>query len=459
MDAISAARPGECIDSAPHIPELPFGPPLRVSTDRYHSPAWHERERELLWMRVWQLAGRANDIPEAGDWMEYRLFDQSYVVVRGKDGLVRGFANACRHRGNAFAQGRGHTARFTCPYHGWSYGLDGKLLAVAKPDFDGPVEEFVGCKEDLGLLEIKAECFAGFIFLNPDRNAGPLAEFLGETHDLLAAYHLEEMVPVELNVRESIHCNWKVVMDAFYEGYHVPSVHPELIPFVNLKKERFRGFGLHGATTVPFGGPETGQATPENEVEMIRALPLPNFPGLAEVLPRFEQLVAEHSVGNGGEALPQGVTGRGLLQQATREHLTAQGCDVSGLTDSQMSDFQFWAIFPNIYVQLRAGEATLIMAWPHADGDPNRCTWRVTSYLWLPPEEREKHAIALTDVPEGEHFPYFLALQQDFDQMEDQQKGLRNKTLEYLTLTKQEPKIAMFHKTLDDWLASHSGKS
>ena len=175
-----AARPGECIDTAPRIPELQLPLPVRVSTDRYHSPDYHERERELLWMRVWQLAGRADELPEAGDWMEYRIFDQSYVIVRGKDGLVRGFANACRHRGNAFAQGKGHAARFTCPYHGWSYALDGKLLAVAKPDFDGPVEDFVGCKEGLGLLEVPVECFAGFIFLNPDRNAASLSEFLGE---------------------------------------------------------------------------------------------------------------------------------------------------------------------------------------------------------------------------------------------------------------------------------------
>ena len=123
--------------------------------------------------------------------------------------------------GNAVCEGKGRSARFQCPYHNWSYGLDGKLLAVAKPDYDGPVEEFVGRKEDLGLVQVPVECFAGFVFLNPDPDAPPLLDYLGEVADLLAPYRMEEMIPVGLNMREAIEGNWKVVMDAFQESYHV----------------------------------------------------------------------------------------------------------------------------------------------------------------------------------------------------------------------------------------------
>src|SRR5688572_1299817 len=129
---MSAIRPGECIDQGPLIAEIDFTPfRMRVPTERYYSHEYHERERKHLWMRVWQVAGRSDDIPEAGDWMVHTIFDQSYILVRGKDGKVRGFVNACRHRGNAFCEGKGHSARFTCPYHNWTYGLDGALLAVA----------------------------------------------------------------------------------------------------------------------------------------------------------------------------------------------------------------------------------------------------------------------------------------------------------------------------------------
>jgi phenylpropionate dioxygenase-like ring-hydroxylating dioxygenase large terminal subunit len=338
-------RPGDTFDTSPLIAQIDYGDlHMRVSTDRYHAPEYNEREREQLWMKVWQVAGRADELPEIGDWMEHRIHDQSFVLVRGRDGVIRGFVNACRHRGNAFCEGKGHAARFTCPYHNWSYGLG---------------------------------------------EAGPVIE----------AFHLEEMVPVGMNVRETINCNWKVVMDAFYESYHVQAVHPELIPIMDLSKERYRRFGRHGATTVPFQGTDEQEKDPRKQVEAFRQIPRPNFPGLAEVFPRFDELVAAYSAPDGSLAFPDAV----------------------------------------------------IIACPHPDGDPNRCYWRVAHYIWLPPEEREAQRTEMTEVPEGEHVPYFLALEQDFSQMEEQQRGLRNNALEYMVLTRQEPKVAQFHTVLDEW--------
>ena len=219
---MEAARSGDWMDNAPYLSGMDFTQfRMHVSTEGYHSREYAEREREQLWMRVWQIAGRAEDLPEGGDWKVHTVFDQSYLLVRGKDGVIRGFVNACRHRGNRICSGKGHSTRFLCRYHNWAYGLDGHLLAVARPDFDCTIEEFVGRKEDLGLLQVSVECFGGFIFLNPDPQATPLSDFLGGAADILAAYHLEEMIPVGLNVRENLDCNWKVVIDAFGEGYHV----------------------------------------------------------------------------------------------------------------------------------------------------------------------------------------------------------------------------------------------
>jgi phenylpropionate dioxygenase-like ring-hydroxylating dioxygenase large terminal subunit len=448
-------KPGETVDNAPLSSELDFSRfAMRLSTDRYHSQEYLRRERELLWMRCWQVAGRAEEIPQPGDWMEYHLYDQSWVLVRGKDGDVRGFVNACRHRGNAICSGRGRSARFTCPYHNWSYGLDGQLLAVAKPDFDGPVEEFVGSKEDLGLIEVPVECFAGFVFLNPDRKAAPLKEFLGEVGDLLAAYRLDEMVPVGMHVREQIDCNWKVVMDAFEEGYHVQGVHPELADMTKLSRERCNIFGHHAVTVVPFGSPELAELGPEREIEGYLSLPIANFPGFAEALPRLAELAADFCDDDGGLELPEGTTPLALLQQAVRDVLTAKGLDVSDLTDNQMSDYQYWLLFPNVFMQVRSGDATVIVAEPHRSGDPNRCTWRVIALMWLPPEERAARQLELTEIAEGDHFPYFLALEQDYEQMSLQQRGLRNTSQQFLTLTRQEPKVAHFHSVLDGWLDS-----
>ena len=445
-------KPGATVDRAPLIAELDFsGFRMRVSNERYSCPEFHARERERLWMRAWQVVGRADDLPEPGDWKVHTLFDQSFIVVRGRDGVVRGFVNACRHRGNAFCQGRGHSARFTCPYHNWTYGLDGDLLGVPRPDFDGSIELFVGPKEELGLVSVPVECFAGFVFLNPDPKAPPLREYLGEMVELLEPYHAEDMVPVGINVRETVECNWKVVIDAFQEGYHIQGVHPELVKAMDESKERYRFCGDHSVATAPFGAANLEAFGPEQQVEAIHYLPA-TFPGVAEVLPRFDELVSAHRDAAGAIAFPQGVNGRTLLQQATRDVLGVKGLDVSGLTDNQLSDNQFYVLFPNFFMTIRAGEATVIIAEPHPDGDPNRCIWHVQGLMWFPPEQRAAMREPLREMAPGEHFPYFLALEQDYEQMQNQQRGLRNRAPGFSALTRQEVRLAHFHAAVDAWV-------
>lgn len=442
------------MERGPYISELHNGD-FRwcVSTERYHSKDYQSRERERLWMRVWQIAGRADAIPESGDWMEYRLFDQSWIIVRGRDGTIRGFVNACRHRGNLLCKGKGHSSRFLCPYHNWSFGLEGQLLAVARPDFGGSVEEFVGREEELGLIQVPVECFAGFVYMNPDPNAAPLAEFLGEAAGALGAYPLESMIPVGINVRERVECNWKVIMDAFGEGYHTQGVHRELVGVVDLQKERFHRFNDHGASTTPFGEPGFEDFDPERAIDVIMNIPTSHFPGLVDVLPRFAESVGALRDLNGALQLPANSTPRNLLQRAVRATLTDYGVDVSELSDCQMIDYQFWLFFPNVFLQICAGEATVIICEPDPEGNPNRCFWRVMTLRCLRPEQREESRAELMNIAEGDHFPYFLALEQDYRQMAIQQEGLRNRTLKELALTRQEPRVAHFHAALDRWMS------
>jgi phenylpropionate dioxygenase-like ring-hydroxylating dioxygenase large terminal subunit len=185
--------------------------PWKVSTDRYVSPAIAEAECEAIWMKTWQIAGRVDELPNPGDWKRHDVLDQSFLVVRGKDGVLRGFVNACRHRGNVLCDAaKGRTPKFTCPYHLWTFDLDGSLFAVARPDLVGPID-----KAEHHLHEVPVDTAFGFIFLNPDPQAPPLAEFLGsEVVERLSAYRLDEMTPVGLDVREDLDCNWKVVIDA-----------------------------------------------------------------------------------------------------------------------------------------------------------------------------------------------------------------------------------------------------
>ena len=126
-DFVETARPGEWVDTIGPLPDDHDLYPMRIPTDRYTSVEFQQREREAIWMRVWQIVGRVDELPKVGDWKVYRIFDQSFIIVRGKDERLRGFVNACRHRGNMLCQGTGNAKRgFLCQYHLWSYDLEGK---------------------------------------------------------------------------------------------------------------------------------------------------------------------------------------------------------------------------------------------------------------------------------------------------------------------------------------------
>ncbi|MGB3324405.1 MAG: aromatic ring-hydroxylating dioxygenase subunit alpha [Mycolicibacterium fortuitum] len=452
---MQTARPGNWVENATALDDIaPDAYRMQIPTSRYIAPEFVAQERDSIWTKVWQVVGRVDELTNAGDWKQYQIFDQSYLVVRGKEGAIRGFVNACRHRGNVLCRdARGNAKRgFLCQYHLWSYDLDGRLKGMLREPLAGPID-----KDTHGLIEVSVDTFAGFVFLNPDPNAAPLADFIGsEVATMLAPYHLDEMVTV-MDVTEAIDCNWKVVLDAFQEGYHINGIHPQLLRVINIDPatSRYRFFDQHSVSMAPF---DVVGATPEQQVDGIMDLP-ETFPSTVAVLPRFQELVAEYRLDDGTLHFPDGVSARTLLQQATRDTLSDMGLDVSGLTDAQMSDNHGWVLFPNFFMTIRAGEATIIMALPHPDGDPNRCIWRVASYMWLPGEMKAAFTAEPIVVEEAGSYKYFAALQQDYEQMPRQQIGLRNTALEHMALVKEEVVIAHFHSVVDRYLAAAGAES
>ena len=282
----------------------------------------------------------------------------------------------------------------------------------------------------------------------------PLREYIGEDIvSFLEPYKLDEMTPV-MDVKEALECNWKVVNDAFQESYHIQGIHPELLSVIesDIHKNRYNFINDHNLAVAPFEVKKKPGFGPEEEVAGIMALPA-TFPGVAQVLPAFEQLVATYRNEAGELEFPEGVSGVTLLQQATRQTLGHNGLDVSGLSDEQMTTNHGYLLFPNFFMTVRAGECHIIVTTPHPDGDPNRCVWHVASYMWLPPSVRDEYRAAPVEVEEAGSYPYFLALQQDYEQMPRQQRGLRNKGLTHITLAQEEVCIANFHSKVDQYLA------
>ncbi len=179
-------------------------------------------EQEKVFGRTWQLAGRAEQVAEPGQFFTTEIGGESVIVARGDDGKLRAFSNVCRHRAGPLATGTGNCKRFRCAYHGWTYALDGTLLGT--PEFDGAQ----GFDRTSHLLpQFQAKTWGALIFVNLDPQATPLSETLEDLPGRLADRKLARM---KLAARKewTLDCNWKVYVDNYLEGYHIPSVHPGL---------------------------------------------------------------------------------------------------------------------------------------------------------------------------------------------------------------------------------------
>ena len=185
----------------------------------YTSEAFLRREIETIFMKEWNFLGRADRIPKPGDYFTVTFTGVPVIVLRGKDGEVRAFANTCRHRGSAVLSGEGNCKAIRCPYHSWTYDLDGRLIVAPE------MEESAGFRiEDYPLIPIRLEQWAGFIFVNFDQGARNLKEFLGDVTEVLESYRFETMACVRRKEYE-IACNWKIYVENAMEAYHVPTVH------------------------------------------------------------------------------------------------------------------------------------------------------------------------------------------------------------------------------------------
>jgi phenylpropionate dioxygenase-like ring-hydroxylating dioxygenase large terminal subunit len=205
------------------LPQASNATPVRgLPAWTYFNAELTELEYERLIRRSWQFVCHVNQLCKPGDFATLDMLRDSIVAIRGRDGVVRAFANACRHRGSKLLDGAGSCrGRITCPYHGWSYGFDGRLAAVPSEKTFRGID-----KSAFGLKPVEVEILLGLVFV---RVAGPgpsLAEMWGDFVEVARPYRLEEMEPVDAPWIGTWQCNWKVAVDNNLENYHVPVGHP-----------------------------------------------------------------------------------------------------------------------------------------------------------------------------------------------------------------------------------------
>lgn len=212
--------------------EKPEAPRLAADQASWSLPSWTYRdedflaiERDRIFLPAWHLVCHLGDIPDRGDWRGFTMFGELAIVLRGKDGAIRAFHNVCRHRAARLLDGEGGNcgARILCPYHAWSYALDGRLLGVP---FVEEYEDFD--RADHGLTPIEHRVFAGFIYIRFAEGGAALADELAPVAEEMALYRFEEMeplIPIRSRVRE---VNWKNAADNYVDALHIRVAHPGL---------------------------------------------------------------------------------------------------------------------------------------------------------------------------------------------------------------------------------------
>jgi choline monooxygenase len=217
----------------------------------YREPAFEPLERDAVFARTWQHVGHASQLPDAGHHITAMVAGKPVVVVRDGDGGLHAFYNVCRHRGGPLALKDGHASMLKCRYHGWTYRLDGSLRGV--PHFN---RSDLFDKKDYGLVPLRLAEWQGLLFVHLAEDPAPHADFVQGIDQRVAPAGLDSL-RYSSHVEYTARCNWKVYVDNYLEGYHVPHVHPELCSLYDFQAYRTEVADWFSLQVGPLSGAET----------------------------------------------------------------------------------------------------------------------------------------------------------------------------------------------------------
>ena len=414
--------------------------------ERYTTSAFAAAEFDRLWPRVWQVAAREEELPEPGDFVEYGIGRDSIAIVRTETGDLAAFHNACLHRGTRLAHECGHfDGEIRCPYHAWRYALDGRLVDV--PDRD----EFPGLPSDLALKRVQVDTWGGFVFVNMDLEGEPLLEFLDPLPKLLAPYHLDQM-RFRAYRTTIIPANWKAVVDAFNESYHVQGLHSQILPWTDDVSIEYEQFARHahygrlaGARRALRPSPRLNLSAEEyDEGEILAGL----VEGLGGAFLGEERAAVEELRSNGP---PAGSTLLEAYQERRMALLEARGFDLSGLTPDLMTSADDVFCFPNMVGPIYPGSAILFRVRP--DGlDPDRAIKDTWVLEWPAPGEGRAPA-PRRFVADWTERNWGEITEQDYANLTNVQLGMHSRGWEGARLnSRQEGNILHMHRVIDRYL-------
>jgi len=423
-----------------------YDPPVRgdpITGERYYSRRWAQAEWDHVWTKVWHIGGMAADLEEPGDFLTHNLGRESVVMLKQEDGSVRAFYNACKHRGYRLAWTEvGGSPFLTCAYHGWRYAPDGTLIHAQDPD-DFPGGNPCGRTK---LEEIPCAVWGGFVWFTMDRDAAPLADWLGPVGRQMEQWGMDGMTRV-MALKSDVPCNWKIIRDNFNESYHLPTLHPQIANVIDdsLEDTIFEIYPDGHNRMIMRGLKPSGRYDTADILEMP----------LAQALEYWE-LDPKDFEGRASQT-------RAAIIAKKRELGRARGYPhYDGMGDSEIVDFHHYTLFPNLTFTMWPDGVQLLRSEPHPT-DPERC---IFDHWFM------AHRIGDSDVVIGPMGPTpFQAVEretvifgtkslgdvadQDLSVAIGQQEGLHSRGYTGGLLANQEKRVQAFHERLNDMCGIH----
>lgn len=421
---------------------VPAAEDAHIAASVYTSAARLSEELEKVWYRTWQMACRVEEVSKPGDFYEYVIGDQSVLIVRGDDDVLRAFPNACRHRGTALKTGNGNSPDLRCSFHAWCWSLRGQLTSVPERHLFSAVTD-----SEYVLPELGCDVWNGFVFvhLKPEI-AKPLRDFLGRVASDCDVYRMDRY-RATMHARIELACNWKVAIEAFLEAYHVSFTHPQILAYLDDVNTAFEVFGDHSRMVIPYGVPSMRleHVDPAETYESYFSRSATSFRHTADEASLPRDLFDED--GNWISS--------GSIREYMIEHARAKGeklgHDYSGLSDEQLVDDYDYFIFPSLKFNSHAGAALCFRARPHAT-DPDRCIFDIYTLVWPDETAGELPDSAPEVAVDLEKQSMGLVLDQDFGNLAKVQRGLHSSSFEHTTLGGSEIRVIHLHRVLNDYL-------
>jgi phenylpropionate dioxygenase-like ring-hydroxylating dioxygenase large terminal subunit len=407
-------------------------PVVRVPIERYVSQEFHDLEVEKVWKKVWQFACREEEIPEPGDHARYEIAQRSVLVVRGADRKIRAFHNVCLHRGRELKERDGNSPDIRCPFHGWTWNLDGSLSEVPCR-WDFPHVE----REQYALPELRTGTWGGFVFVNFDPECQSFESFIGDLPNHFERWPLENRYK-EAHVAHLMRCNWKVVQEAFMEAYHVIATHPQILPGIGDANSQYDAWDNFSRAITPNMTPSPHLDWQPSEQDQLDAMLTTSID--AEAMIR----------------VPEDMTARQILAQMARMQLQGSVPSVGDLTDAELGDSFYYTLFPNFHpwgaynrivyrfrpyendAQLSVMEVLYLSPFRGRRPEPAKVHWLDYDEPW-------------TNAPELG--PLAKVFAQDTYNLPKVQRGLRSAEHTHVTLGNyQETKLRHFHTLLEKYI-------